>query len=1566
MMNPEWSGTVARTVATQAIHKYFTTQNIPLTKHHIDSYDQFIQRDLQAIIATENPLINLKEPFGDKKKTYKYKVEIYVGGLDGTAIRVGTPTIRLNQGEDVRVLFPNEARLRNLTYSLPIQVDILYRVTIKADAADENPAVYEETISNFPIAQIPLMLHSRYCPLHGKPQSTLVAMGECPEDSGGYFIIDGSEKVLITRQEQAFNTLYISEQKRDPKVQYYATMQSLNPRTRMLTRANLYWEREREKYVMKERSYVYYPSVMEVKLPQVTKPIPLFIVFRALGIQTDKDIINTIFPDMDSPETAALAELLIPSMHAAAPTLTTYDALFYIQQFVKGFSLVRVYDILMNEFFCHIDFHEDKRDFSPKIAFLAQCVRSMLRVVKKLDPPTNKDDTRNQRLITSGFSVQKLFQGIYGAWQEAVSRTINEEYNYHKQQYAGENFKNLFSAGMVSFIFKAGFIDDGIARAFKGKWSVGAEGDEEAGIVQALARISYLDFMSHCRRVVLDFDTGLKLTGPRQLQTSQYGYYCTSETPSGGHIGVTKNLSIFTSISNGMIPTKLIAWLYKRAGVLAPAEATPQLIVNMVPVFVNNCIIGYTENPEEVAAVLRCMKRTGCLPPYSSNGFNRRTKTIFIYTDEGRPLRPLFCVPLPDPQCIPAADSWKTIVCGNLPQAVNADLPSVDFIDIYADQPEKTLADYIAALSPHMGVVEYLDPYEQNEAYIANVPEHIRPGETTHMEVHPSSILGLLGCMIPFANHNQSPRNQLSASQSKQSLAMYATNFQNRYDNNANILCYPEMPLSRTVYQDYIGSGRMGYGHNLVLAMAIHSGYNQEDGIVINKSALERGMFRNITYRSYDVFEEDDPLAKTKTRIANPNNMPAWLDVHIGYDYSKLDPNGIIKPGSYVDENTVIVGRYMTLEDGRFKDASVTPQVWTSGRVDEVITLVGPNGLRIVKIRVVHDRVPELGDKFSNRHGQKGTIGMMVRGMDMPRTSEGIVPDMIMNPHAIPSRMTIAQLLEQLFGKTAANLGALANATTFMNEGSPHEVIGDVLEEIGLERFGNEILYDGQSGKMIEAAIFIGPVYNMRLKHMTEDKWNARGAGRKEQRTHQPTGGRGAQGGLKIGEMERDAIVAHGLASFTRESMMERSDKTEFVLCNGCGTIPIYNERQDLYICSLCDGPIQYSGSTADTMEPIIPTKRSAVSFSRVEMPYATKLFIQEMNMFMNMGTRILTTHDVERLPAVEDVEEATEEALADIESELPTRTYEEDTDVAPYQPAAALPTLDEIRQNVAELQVQQQAAVEAEREARNRREAVEAQIIGVNSGAAAVLNASASGLGSASGSPLVPTGINMNANIIPTNTFPLMPTTGPVNTFQMTNQANTLQGMNVMGISNGTGSGAGAGAGAGTEVMDVNGNALVSGNAGLDLGVNTYANAGTNSYANTGANTGANTNTLPSIMPSLTQPQPGLDIVPGNAGAQAPTFVVDTTPAALQLENLPMESAVRGTALGPAATPFAPVAELSPTAPRRSRSIRAPPPPAPTQGGGYQSYSEYPQAQPMEPQPELLQGGAFKVIKLQ
>jgi hypothetical protein len=354
-------------------------------------------------------------------------------------------------------------------------------------------------------------------------------------------------------------------------------------------------------------------------------------------------------------------------------------------------------------------------------------------------------------------------------------------------------------------------------------------------------------------------------------------------------------------------------------------------------------------------------------------------------------------------------------------------------------------------------------------------------------------------------------------------------------------------------------------------------------------------------------------------------------------DYSKLDDRGIIKEGEYVDETTVIVGAYMTsTEGGSINDVSTAPQVWTRGRVEKVAVMVNNMGLRLVKIRVVQDRIPELGDKFSNRHGQKGTIGALLRAHDMPRTESGIVPDMIMNPHAIPSRMTIAQNLEQLLGKAAALTGAIGDGTSFMNDGSPERAIGGMLENFGFEKYGNEVMYNGATGEQIKAAIFIGPVYGMRLKHMVEDKWQARGQGRREVRTHQPTGGRGAQGGLKIGEMDRDAIIAHGGMSFVKESFMERSDGTKIPICMRCGTIPIYNPKLNIAICLLCDGPARFAGDTVNNLEILPPVGRPKSKIVEVAMPYSTKLLTQEQETYMNLTMRYITTSGVTRLNQLE------------------------------------------------------------------------------------------------------------------------------------------------------------------------------------------------------------------------------------------------------------------------------------------------------------------------------------------
>uniref|UniRef100_A0A6C0BI39 DNA-directed RNA polymerase n=1 Tax=viral metagenome TaxID=1070528 RepID=A0A6C0BI39_9ZZZZ len=1374
----------ARELSRQLIDRYFRTVSYPYTRHHIDSYDQFLQQDLISIIRSQNPILILKDLINEEPPIYKYRVEIFVGGEDGSAIEIGTPTISLQNTDEVRILYPNEARLRNVTYASIVYADILVKIsytdTVTRTVIDLSPD--KDTFKKFQLFTIPIMLHSRYCILHNKPKEFLREVGECPYDNGSYFIVGGAEKVLITRQEQAFNTLYITPQN-DPKVAIYASIECLSAVTRQVKRISFIMMRrvEKEKFTSH--------AIIEVSLPFVRKAIPLFVLFRALGFQSDEEILKMIFPDFDSSEAKLLLPKLHPSIIDGFPFLNTYTAIQYIKTLTKGFGIEHVLDIIKNQLFIHMP-----NDPSSQGLFLGDCVRKILRVSEGYDEKTDRDDTRNQRCLTSGFLVQELFNNSYKLWVKAFVLTIGKEYNNNRAVlYKDENFKNIFLAGNGSKIFMAGLLTDMIMKGFKGKWGTGL-GEEKSGVLQALSRLSYTDFMSHCRRVILDFDTNMKLTGPRKLHTSQYGYFCTSETPTGASIGIAKNLSIMTAISTSSQTDRFFEWLRTTGRVYPPEDVTVEQRIRYVPVYINGGIFGYTAKPDLLTLVLKMLKRSGCLPYSVSITFSIRDRKVYIYMDAGRPLRPLIWLyssknALNGSQRMPiekirGMKTWRELVMGNYEMRQEAGLESTDFIDPLHNKSANSndkLNDYVKELAPYTGAIEYIDPYEQNEAFIANHPVYVTV-ETTHIEVHPSTIMSMMTSLIPFAPHNQSPRNQLSCSQSKQGLSIYATNWKNRFDNTAHVLCYGEMPLTRTIYNNYLGEGKMAYGMNCILAIACWSGYNQEDGIVMNYDAVQRGMFRSMAYRSYQGLEEDDAKAKVKVRFGNPAHIGNWKALKPGMDYSKLDPSGIIEEGKYVDENTIIMGAYMTNESGSISDVSIAPQVWTRGRVEKVAIMVNNLGLRLVKIRVVQDRIPELGDKFcltddhdvltengwksikdvtvedkvaqrtnntlefvhplntyqfdhtgpmylvktkmgtqyvtgdhrmvisnshgmihlmkasllyehqteqyflrdeyendvlidsieythnnmvgdkvyclsvpneiflirrngekhafwtgnSNRHGQKGTIGALLRAHDMPRTESGIVPDMIMNPHAIPSRMTIAQNLEQLLGKTAALSGGIGDGTSFMNDGSPQEAIGEILEEMGFEKYGNEVMYNGATGEQIPTAIFIGPVYGMRLKHMVEDKWQARGQGRREMRTHQPTGGRGAQGGLKIGEMDRDAIIAHGGMSFVKESFMERSDGAKIPLCVACGMIPIFNPRLNLAICSMCDGPVKYTGNTVANLEILPPLGRPKSRIVQVEIPYSTKLLTHEQESYLNMAMRFMTTSGFQRLTPFE------------------------------------------------------------------------------------------------------------------------------------------------------------------------------------------------------------------------------------------------------------------------------------------------------------------------------------------
>ena len=1200
------------------IEKYFKENDFALTRHHIDSYEQCIFEEIPSIIRSSNPIVFLKEPIDKAAGIFGTRVEIFIGG-DGpqAAITVSPPVVSLDGGNTMRRLLPNEARLRNLTYAAQFNVDLLFRFTF-TKPREGMPGIYDTEVrdaplvKDFPMFRIPVLLRSCLCPTGVQDPVRLEEMGECRNDYGGYFIVGGAEKVLVTREEQAFNSLYVEKKKPGDTHLAYSSVVSLHPETKQTRRVALYMMKGGE---------------IRVAIPMVRGAFPLFILFRAMGLESDQEIVRMIFP-----EVSVLEDELRPSIEDAYPIYNRFTAIQYIMTLTKGFTEAHVLDILWNLMLPHVPDEPLAR-----AQYLAEMARETIRANLGLRDKTDRDDMRNKRFLTTGTLVRELFNGCWKDWRAEMVLKIDRTYRSNEEIYRGVSVLDLFRPELLGELFQPAVLNNYIMRGYRGKWGTN-EFNTKSGVLQPLARISYLDATSHIRRVVADFDSGQKTTGPRKLHTSQIGYFCTSETPQGAHIGITKNMSIMTQFSIGTPIQPVYDWMKMKGGLIPVGETTAALRAQATVVQINGGTVGFTMKPRELTSVLKLLKWNACLSPTASVSFNTTEKVLRLYLDEGRPLRPLwhlngegaaFLDRVPDLLSRP----WRTLVFGTFPPTATATMRTTAFLDPLAELAAATFGDYEALLRNTAGFIEYCDPMEMNENYISwwGGAEDLTT-DHTHAELHPSTMPGLLASMIPFSNHNQAPRNQLSNSQSKQGIGTMVKNIHHRYDTYAHQLCYGEGPLCRTMYYDMIGNGEMPYGFNCIIAATSETGYNQDDGLIVNRDSVARGMFQSLSFRSYDCPEEVDPRTKAHSHVANPGSVPSWTSLRPGLDYSQLDEHGIVREGTYVTDKTVLVGRYLVVPDTNdIKDASVTPGLLTEGRVDSVVVL-HQDGKLLVKVRVLKMRLPVLGDKFSSRHGQKGTMGMLVASEDLPRTASGLVPDVMVNPGGLISRMTLAQMIEMIAGRAAAEVACTMNATTFCNDGNYVKQIGDTLEGLGAERTGNEILYSGLTGKQLQAEIYMCPLYFMRLKHLTDDKLNSRGEGRLEIRTHQPTGGRANEGGLRIGEMERDSLCAHGISSFLQESMMKRGDGTTFWICNGCGRIPIYNDAEKLFVCPTCDGPLEYSGLTPETLMLQMPTKQSRVTFSRIAMPYTMKLLDQEMTSIGNMGFRIVTEGAVTKM----------------------------------------------------------------------------------------------------------------------------------------------------------------------------------------------------------------------------------------------------------------------------------------------------------------------------------------------
>jgi DNA-directed RNA polymerase II subunit RPB2 len=1096
------------------------------------------------------------------------------------------------------------------------------------------------TIEKVYLGKFPIMLHSKFCILDGLSREARYMMGECKNDLGGYFIIDGKEKTVVPQEKFADNMLYIREYSAAKAEDADAV-----PADKYLCSAEIRSVSENVKKPIRTFSVrmvsptsKYTNRNIVVNIPNVRQPVPLFIVFRALGIVSDRAIIQMCLLNLDRYED--MIDLFIPSVHDGASIMTQQVALKYISSLTKWKTISYVHEILADYFLPHIG----EINYIQKAYFLGYMVFRLLCVSQGIEKPTDRDNFKYKRIELVGSLLHDLFREYYNIQMKEIHLGFEEKLYYNAALYES----NLFGLVQQNYreIFRERSLETGLKKAFKGNWGAYTH-TKRVGVVQDLNRLSFNSALSHLRKTNLPMDASVKLVGPRVLHSSQWGIIDPIDTPDGANIGLHKHLAIMTYVTRGYSREPLIRWLREKTKMRLVEECTFLELDSMTRVIVNGLWAGMVENPIAAISVIRLHRRNALIPIYTSATFDVRLNTVFIYTDAGRACRPIFYVDdfSRTLSCMKKAAakrlaergfSWMELISGFNAKKIRDFEPSdgniYDLPDLYEGVDKEANPAKMARFLEDCAVIDYIDGNESENALIAINMDEYETGKKakqfTHCEIHESLMYGVMCNMINFIENNPPTRNSFSCGQSKQAVSMYHMNYQVRMDKTAVVLNYGQVPLVKTRYLQYINNEENPYGENAIVAIMCYTGYNVEDAILVNEGALQRGLFRTTYFTCYEAHEESTKNASSTVdkRLTNIEGAPNVVGTKPGYDYSKLDAHGLIREGTLVDDKTILIGLTSNSVENPdvLLDLSKGTKKGQVGVVDKTFIAEGEEGERIAKVRVVEQRIPTLGDKMASRAGQKGTIGLVIPERDMPYTKDGLVPDLIINPHAIPSRMTIGQLVECITGKACAMQGTFGECTAFINKGSKVGLFGELCSMNGFHSSGTEILYNGMTGQQIESEIFVGPTYYMRLKHMVKDKINYRALGPRSALTKQAVGGRANDGGLRIGEMERDSVISHGISNFLCESMMERGDKCFIAVCNKTGMLSIYNPSAKLFLSPMADGPVKFTTTIDDSQMNVERITQFGRSFSVVAIPYSLKLLIQELQT-INVQMRIIT-----------------------------------------------------------------------------------------------------------------------------------------------------------------------------------------------------------------------------------------------------------------------------------------------------------------------------------------------------
>ena len=1166
------------------IESYFRDHHLKqLVKHRIESYNYFVNTQIENTIEMFNP-VRICSEYDYIKEFDLYRLEIFVTFKNFSIHR---PQVYENNGS-TKILLPQESRLRNFTYSGAMTIDFNIKYIVKNGDNYNNVLTYEKNLKNINIGKIPIMLRSDICVLNQYKDVDYNKSGECKMDPGAYFIINGSEKTCLGQERAAENQIYCyNVSKNSTKWSWSAEIKCIpdwkciSPKQLTLTLTN--------------KSNTFGNSIY-LHIPRLKNPIPLFIIFRVFNIISDKDICEKILLCNEEKHNKKILYNLKGSIIDSNHIMTYDSAIKYIVSNViytplnmdKDTGIKRKYDFALEVI--NNDIFPNCKTETQKIYMLGYMANRLLQTSFGWIEESDRDSYINKRIDLTGSLLNNLFRNYFNKLVKDIQKYVVREINNGSWK-STQDYENIINNTNIYKIIKSTTIENGIKRALAtGDFGIKQINSNKVGVAQVLNRLTYISTLSHLRRINTPIDKSGKLIPPRRLHNSSWGYLCPAETPEGASVGIVKNLSYLTHVTIYSNSNGLYDYIIPLIDTLDSIKTDYKKIFNNVKVFINGSWVGVTENPLELYNDLKDKKYKGIINIYTSIIFDTKLLEIKVCNDAGRLSRPLF------------------------------KLRNNDFVynfhdknNIFNKLKNKALGwnDLCYSGTLDESLIEYIDSYEQNNSMIAMSKDYLKNINNkyiykyTHCEIHPSSIFGILASCIPFPENNQSPRNTYQSAMGKQAIGMYVTNFNNRMDKTAYVLAYPMRPLVDTRIMNIIQLNNIPSGEQVIVAIASHTGYNQEDSILFNKGSIDRGLFLATIYHTEK--DEDKKINGNEEIRCKPDKTKTKNMKFANYD--KINSNGVVNENTLLNDRDIIISKIIPIKENKndytktikYFDESYIYRSNETTFVDKNYIDTNGDGYNFCKVRLRNYRKPVIGDKFSSRHGQKGTIGNIIPEEDMPFTADGLKPDIIINPHAIPSRMTIAQLKETLLGKVLVQLGLYGDGTSFGN--FDINIAINELQNLGYHSKGNEIMYNGLTGEQLNCSIFIGPAFYQRLKHMVNDKQHSRSIGPMVNLTRQPAEGRARDGGLRFGEMERDCMISHGASRFTKGRIYDASDTFSVHVCNKCGLIAAFNNVENIHLCKTCE---------------------NRTNFSYVEIPYSCKLMFQEL-LTMNIAPRLIT-----------------------------------------------------------------------------------------------------------------------------------------------------------------------------------------------------------------------------------------------------------------------------------------------------------------------------------------------------